>query len=443
MRRAPTSGRRKRAAEPFGLSPDAPPEDKGGKKHRKGKGREGRKVPLGVVVLLLAAAVLFTFQMTFLTTREQYEREISELQLQSADLLKLETVRELFDENYIGEIDKSAAGEGAVAGYVGAAGDRYAEYYTKDEFTSLEASQNGESFGIGIIVTREEDALRVQWVCEGSPASKAGVSRGDRILAVDGVGLETYSYEEMVAAVGGEEGTTVELTLSHSDASSGELPQTLLVTRGGYTASSVTYCLLPDGVTGYINLLSFENTTPGQTKAAVAALQEAGAERFVFDLRDNGGGLLDAVVETLDFLLPEGVIVTTRTAGGEKKEYRSEESELDAPMAVLVNGGTASAAELFTAALRDYHKAVIVGETTFGKGVAQSTYTLGDGSAVKLTTHYYDPPSGVNYDGVGITPDLLVGEPEGFHMPGLFATEQGAEDPQLAAALAAFSSPEE
>lgn len=172
-------------------------------------------------------------------------------------------------------------------------------------------------------------------------AEKAGVQMGDLIVAVDGKGKETDSYETMVDAVRGEIGSEVVLDIRRP-AEGGEEPVVLKVTRAEYTSSSVTYRLLQDGKTGYIRILTFDGTTAKQFLSAVELLQKQGADRMVFDLRGNGGGLLTSVVEILDALLPEGTIVTTRDAAGEEKVYSSDEKELRFPMAVLCNGSTAS-----------------------------------------------------------------------------------------------------
>lgn len=385
----------------------------------------------------MAVSILVTFQVTFLVLREKYQRTLDGMRLAESDLAKLSQVQSLFEREYVGEVNKTAVLDALLKSYVRAAGDKYSEYYTAEEYEALQSVQRGEAVGIGVIVTEDETGIRVQWVSEGSPAEKAGVQMGDLIVAVDGKGKETDSYETMVDAVRGEIGSEVVLDIRRP-AEGGEEPVVLKVTRAEYTSSSVTYRLLQDGKTGYIRILTFDGTTAKQFLSAVELLQKQGADRMVFDLRGNGGGLLTSVVEILDALLPEGTIVTTRDAAGEEKVYSSDEKELCFPMAVLCNGSTASAAELFTAALRDYKKATLVGETTYGKGVAQNTFRLGDGSAVKLTTSYYDPPSGVNYDGVGITPDVLVTVPEGYTVAGQYSLNE-SEDAQLQAAVAALT----
>jgi len=178
--------------------------------------------------------------------------------------------------------------------------------------------------------------------------------------------------------------------------------------------------------------------TVSQFKNAVKALIDDGVDGFVFDVRDNPGGELAAICEILDFLLPEGPIAHIIGADGEERQvYTSNASEIDLPMTVLVNGNTASAAELFTSALRDYDKAEIVGTLTYGKGCGQEGFYLTDGSVVFITSFFYNPPFSDNYDGIGITPDIEVELPEELQNQNLFLIDH-EEDTQLAAALGAL-----
>lgn len=386
--------------------------------------------------VVAAAALLIGCAVGSLILSLGYRKAISRYQFATTEGAKLKELTDLLDGHYMGEQDKAAQLDAMLHAYVAADGDLYGRYYTADEYAAENDTRAGKGVGIGVTVTEAPDkrGLLVLWVSEGSPAESAGILPGDILVTADGQSYSTLGYEGFLEAIRGEIGSRLTVGFFRGGESLELLEKQL--TRSAYVASSVAYTLAAEGKMGLVRILSFDEPTPGQFAAAVASLREQGAEALVFDVRDNPGGLLDSVVEILDTLLPAGTICTTRGTSGEKV-YSSDENELDLPMAVLCNENTASAAELFTAALRDYKKAVTVGKTTYGKGVAQSTYALSDGAAVKMTTSYYDPPCGVNYDGVGITPDVEVELSEEAKKTSLLAlTEE--EDAQLAAAVAAL-----
>ena len=221
---------------------------------------------------------------------------------------------------------------------------------------------------------------------------------------VSGEEVTGQDLSKVVARMKGEAGTQVELTIYRpwEDAYID-----FTVDRAVVDVPTVEWQMLDDQV-GYIQIVEFEEVTAGQFKTAVEALKSQGMEKLIFDLRDNGGGLLDSVCEILDVVLPKELLVYTEDKNGYKEEeWAKDDDALDLPMAVLVNGNTASASEIFTGALKDYGVAEIIGTTTFGKGIVQSIIPMKDGSAVKLTTAKYYTPSGVCIHGVGIEPDII------------------------------------
>ena len=395
-------------------------------------------IPALVFSLLLTATVsiFFTYAVTERRLTGQYQTQYREEMLRHGDALTLTEVRELLARNYLysDRINGREALANALKAYVASDGDLYGGYLTADEYAEFVNGQNGVTVGIGVSVTDTGEGARILTVYPDSPAGEAGILPGDLIVAAGDVRYDTDGYEALLTAVRGEEGTEAELTLLRDGKT-----VTVKVTRRQVTAATVLYSRSADGTTAIIRITSFDNTTEGQFRKAVEQLSSDGCTRIVFDLRGNPGGSLGAVVAVLDAILPEGTIVTTRMADGSSKEYRSDEKEIKLPMAVLVNGNTASAAELFTAALRDYEKAVIIGENTFGKGVMQSYFLLADGSALKMTTGYYDPPCGENYDGVGIRPDVVVTPGESMTGKSIYALDE-TEDNQLATALAMLGS---
>lgn len=333
----------------------------------------------------------------------------------------------------------------AVSCYTAVLGDRYASYYLDSDYESFMNSDNGMYVGIGVTVTQsEEKYFDVLSVAKDSPAQEAGILPGDLVIAVEGQSVVELGYYESINRIRGEEGTTVTITVRRGDTDTD-----FTVRRAKLIEYSVEYEMRRGNI-GYIRITSFDGATFGQFKAAYDALEAAGAESFLFDVRNNPGGDLDAVLAVLEYLLPDGPIVSLRYKSGEKNTYSSvydfvapghsryqRYNELmpqgsahsvgDKPIAVLCNENTASAGELFTSAIRDYAhdrkvNARIIGTTTYGKGVGQNGYGVGQNGLgsygtpgidlLMLTTFYYDPPCGENYNGVGITPDEECPLPE-------------------------------
>ena len=290
--------------------------------------------------------------------------------------------------------------------------------------------------GVQVIYHEETGGIEIMMIMPDSPAEELELQPGDVIVGVENLRVEKDGYEALFNAITGEAGTKVNLTILRDGK---ELHMT--ATRAHVKTLSVTYKLLSDEKTGVIRITEFNATTPTQFMDAVDALQEAGATRLIYDLRNNLGGQLNSVLSVLSYLLPKGsALIRVADAQGNEVTYYDEEEidhSVDCPMAVLTNGNTASAAELFTACLRDYEKAIIVGELTYGKGCMQYMYTLPNGGALSLTTRMYSPPLGDNYDGVGITPDIAVSlSAEAAKLNPLKLTEEN--DDQLKAAISAL-----
>ncbi len=309
-------------------------------------------------------------------------------------------------------------------------GDRYATYYDIEALASREEDQSGKMIGIGFEVrAQSEQGVLVERVYPDSPASQAGIVMGDRIVAVDGQSMLETPITEQLNLFEAEEGTSMTLTLERDP------PVDVTVVHSELKKPNVTLTMM--GSIAYLWVEDFSEETLPQLETALQQAQAAGATGLLFDLRGNDGGLMDAVIESLDVLLPAGDLVYTVDVNG-KQTVRgvSDESHVALPTACLMNEYTASAAELFVAALRDYGVTTLVGTTTYGKGVVQSTITLTDGSAVRMTTSYYNPPSGENFDGVGVVPDVevvLTPEEEMTMIQGDVATDR-----QLATALSLF-----
>jgi carboxyl-terminal processing protease len=247
--------------------------------------------------------------------------------------------------------------------------------------------------------------VSISKVYEGTPSEEAGLRAEDIILSVDGTEADTMEVSDLVKLIRGEEGTTVHLEIYRP---SSEEYLSVDVVRANVTLPSVSSEMFEDGI-GYIYIDSFEKDTANQFETAVASLEEQGMQALIIDLRYNGGGLVDSVVQILDDILPEGLLVYTEDKNGNRQEYYSDgKSSIDYPLAVLVNESSASASEIFAGAIKDYGYGTLIGTTTYGKGIVQTLFPLSDGDAVKLTTAKYFTPNGNYIHGVGIEPDVTL-----------------------------------
>lgn len=349
--------------------------------------------------------------------------------------------------------------------YVAASGDLYAEYYTAEEYEAMIADRSGEGVGIGISVIystvtvdgSDYTAMEIVTAFPNSPALKAGVMPGDLVLYV-GVGeerelVQSIGYTEALSRMRGEKGSVAEFTVLRPKGDGTYEEREFRITRDEYTMQSVEYKVSEtDPSVGIVRILQFDLTTPEQFEAAMDALIEKGIERFVFDVRNNPGGDLKSICAVLSYFLEEDdLIISAVDRNGNKEDtfvkavnYSGDyagcsvkKSDIgkyrDYDMVVLTNQNTASAAELFTAALRDYELATIVGVTTYGKGSMQTMYSLayfGYEGAIKLTTRHYFPPCGEGYDGIGIVPDVYVELSEEAAATNIYKLSE-ADDDQL------------
>lgn len=319
---------------------------------------------------------------------------------------KLKSIIDYADAHYLWDLDKDKMWEAIYTAALASQGDPYTYYMTADENISY-WSPSGGLVGIGVRYAEDDsvDGIFVADVMERGAAYAAGIRRGDVIIAVDSVKANGSNRDELVEAVRGEPGSEVKITVLREGK---ELH--FKATRAPLPGDS-TYSIALDAQTWLICITTFsEENSAEDMISEIETARSLGAKKLIFDLRGNPGGSLDEVLAALDYLLPEGDIVSYNDLSGKKQVERSDAAFLDMPMAIICDGSTVSAAELFTAAMKDYKAAVIVGETTFGKGIMQYVRTLKDGSAISVTTSYYYPPSGVNYHQKGVEPDHTVKE---------------------------------
>ena len=296
-----------------------------------------------------------------------------------------------------GEIDDEKLKE-----LVASIGDPYAQYFTAEEYKEFERTYAGDYVGIGIAVTDEDGKIVIKTIMDDGPAAEAGMEPEDVIVSVDGVNPKDST--EAVNMITGENGTSVTVTV---DRGGEELDFTM--NRAKIDHDTVTYEPLEENPKiGYIEITSFINGTAKDFKLAVRDLKNQGCEKFIIDLRNNGGGLTDESIEIADYLLPACTIMSEKTKNGEEKVYNSKESSADLEFVVLTSTNTASASEILSGAIQDNKGGLIIGEKTYGKGVTQLTRKFGDGSAVKMTITEYFRPSGKTVNGEGITPDIEV-----------------------------------
>ncbi len=317
---------------------------------------------------------------------------------------KLNAIDSVLDSFYFEEVDDEKAKDSIYKAYLSSYGDKYTVYYTADEYKKLTETTNGTFSGIGAVcqISSEGGILLVD-VYESGAGYKAGLRSGDRIIQVDGTDVTDMDLSSAVALVKGEKGTQVGLKIVRDGATSD-----YTVVRDEIEVQTVNYAITEDNI-GYISVSQFENVTAKQFKAAIEDLKSEGAKGIIIDIRNNPGGLLTTVISMLKDILPNGLIVYTEDKDGNRKEYSDNDNEeLDMPLAVLVNGNSASASEIFAGAIQDYGKGVIVGTQTFGKGIVQTVKPLTDGSAIKFTIAKYFTPKGQDIHGKGVTPDLVV-----------------------------------
>ena len=356
-------------------------------------------------------------------------------------------ISQLFIEHFYDTIDledKEAVTDALLKCLFASIGDPYAYYRTAAEFEEyLEYLEGGEQF-VGIGVMMNSETLEIIMVYPGSGAEEAGIQTRDIIYGVGGKTLEDMPKEDLINLLKGEADTTVSVTVKR-----GEELKTFEVTRRVLQERSVYHTITDEGL-GHIQITQFSNATPEEFRQSVDYCIANGAKALIIDVRYNPGGLVSAAVDVVDYLVPDAPdrrIASYTYGESEYVYYTMDAHSVDLPIAVICNEGTASSGELFTSAIRDYAKdgiidAVIVGATTYGKGVLQTSYTLYDGSGITFTIGYCNPPSNVNIDGIGIIPDIEVEEVSAFDQPLSVASQEllklvnkdGTQEPALDAA---------
>jgi len=338
---------------------------------------------------------------------------------------KIQTIQGVIDKYYLFDEDKAKVEDWIYKGMLYGLEDPYTVYYNAEEYNKLMEDTSGEYCGIGVMVSQsaETGVITVTKVFEGTPGAEAGMLPGDIIYKVGDEEVTGMDLELVVKDhIKGEEGTTVIVTVLRQE--TGEYVD-MKMQRRQITVPTVEHKMLENKV-GYISVSQFDTVTAGQFKEAIADLEKQGMEKMIVDLRNNPGGVVDAVVSMVDYILPDDLVIEgdpnlvktkkdktlllyMADKNGEGEQYyASDGHKVDVPMAVLVNGQSASASEVFSGALKAYDKAELVGTKTFGKGIVQTLFPLDQGTAIKMTVAHYYTPSGLDLHGKGLEPDVEV-----------------------------------
>lgn len=344
---------------------------------------------------------------------------------------KIHKLEALIDQYYMEDVDDEALAEGIYKGLMQSLKDPYSTYYTKAEYDALMESSSGVYYGIGATVSQNVTTGIISIVKPflTSPAYEAGLLPGDVVYKVNGEEVTGLDLTEVVSRIKGEEGTKAQVTIIREGE---DEPLEFSIPRRKIEVPTIEYEMLEDKI-GYIAVTEFDEITAEQFRNALADLESQGQKGLIVDIRNNPGGLLDTVVDMLNRMLPKGLIVYTEDKYGNKDEKFSDAKEkFDKPLAVLINGNSASASEIFAGAIQDYELGTIVGTTSFGKGIVQSIIPLFDGTAIKVTVSKYFTPNGKNIHGIGIEPDVTVELAEGLKQKVVI---EKSEDNQLQKAI--------
>lgn len=366
-----------------------------------------KKVSLGVAATVTLIAMAVTFSMTMTVSMNMFNNTVSSVKNKERMYNKLSEVDRYVRANEYFDINDDTLNDTIASGYMLGISDRYARYYSAKAYSERVGLANGRLMGIGVAVVKDPSSgyARIIRVYDNTPATNVGLEVGGFITAIGDTSTRSMSdTAAMISALLGEEGSTVNikyLTPLREE-------QSFEITHANYTTPSISTVRLMDNGVGYLRIDSFTSGTAVEFRNAVNSLTNQGATSLIFDLRDNSGENLNAALVATDYCVPSGLIAQSQDKGGNVTDLRmSDENEIALPMVCLVNGSTASGAELFANALRKMAGATIVGSTTAGKGVLLSDpQSLSDGSAVVITVGILLDNEGKNWNGTGLTPDV-------------------------------------
>lgn len=382
----------------------------------KKSGAKKSLIIVGLVLVFIFSNIMFFYMgnrfafsgLSLVSVSENVAKDLSEVK----DVKKYELlfqVRDALLTKYDGEIDDEDLLEAAIKGMTDSLNDPYTVFMNEEEYKSFVEQSEGHFVGIGAQLGIKDDKITVVAPIEGSPAEKAGLKSGDVILKVDDVEITEPNLDETVSMIRGEQGKTVVLTVERNGST-----QEISIIRDEIEMVSVKGEII-DGNIGYIEISSFDENVSEEFKSKITELKSQGMEGMILDLRGNPGGFLNEAVKVASQFIPKGEVITyTIDKYGNKQESKSVGGEAKGmPLVILIDGGSASASEVVTGALRDYEAGTIIGTTSFGKGIVQQLIEFSDGNGgLKVTTSKYYTPNGENIHKIGITPDIEVTLPE-------------------------------
>lgn len=400
-------------------------------KHENGKFIKGLFCGVLLVLICMGGSLLyFQMKMTRLQTGIQTSQTTDTLDMNLGQVKrKTREIESLINAYYLDEVDGQQIEDTMYSGMLAGLDDPYSVYYSQEELKTMEEAISGEYAGIGATLMQDPQTGEISVVScfDNTPAQEAGLLPGDVITGWNGQSVDGMELTELVSKIKTDPDEHLTLEIQREQ-------ETLNVemTRRAVEIPTVESEMLENQI-GYIKLLEFDEITADQFRGALEQLKSQGMEKLIVDVRDNPGGILQVVCDMLNQILPEGLIVYTEDKDGNRKEYTSdEEHQLDMPLAVLTNGNSASASEIFAGAIQDYGIGTIVGTTTFGKGIVQKTFYLSDGTGIKLTVAKYYTPKGHDIHQKGITPDVEVELDEELENQPVISKE---EDNQLQKAI--------
>lgn len=377
-----------------------------------------RKYILTIIVVVLVTAFLtLTLGNVFLIEVGQRVVLSEEAYTEMKDIYekyaKQESVMEIAKRDFLYEADEAKMLEGALEGTLKALGDPYTQFMTKEEFEALMQDTEGTYEGIGVYITPSDDKkIMIVSPIEDTPAEKAGLKTGDKIIRINGTEYTADQIDQAVSIMKGAPGTSVTLTVQREKEDGTSDVSDITINREKIRIKTIKPAMLQDGI-GYIRITTFDMQTAEDFRAAYTDLKNQGMKSLVIDLRYNPGGIIDATVGISNMFMGEGVVTYTKTKAGEVEYFKSDAEAEEMPIVLLINEGSASASEIMAGAMKDTKRATLIGTKTFGKGIVQRVQRFGnEGEGIKMTVSEYFTPNGINIHGIGIEPDIEIKLPE-------------------------------
>ncbi|MBQ3162473.1 MAG: PDZ domain-containing protein [Oscillospiraceae bacterium] len=400
-----------------------------------------KKISLGITIGLMALVAAITFIITYNYSLNVFNSKVKSVSEKESIYTKLSEMDKYVRANYINNIDEELLNNSIMNGYMAGLNDRFAKYYSAEEYAQQTQRESGVDVGLGFSYEKEESGyIKITEITPNSSSETAGLLVGDVVTAINNTDVIAYEggYDEAVTLLNCDEGTKVKLHIKRTNLEGVSEFFAVEVVSERTEIISVTGRLIDD--IAYIKITTFNEKTPEQFDTVLNSLIGNGAQMLIFDIRDNMGGLTESLQKTLDLLLGDCNVVTAHYRdSSEVIIHTTEAKQVKMPMAVIVNGNTASCAELFAFSLRDEANAQIVGTKTYGKGVMQKTHKLSGGAAVKITVATLQTKNSGNYNGIGITPNFEVALPTEIELALLTEEQQLESDTQLIKAIEVVS----